>query len=325
MTADITKPKISPDGRYLFITELDYLSKNAIFSITEIDSGNTIQKEAINQAVYTFSPDGNYALIWREDALLVMNIQELIIKHTLKISDLPIEQGIYTSESWLNQFWGYPWFFSASFALAPGGEQIAFSFEDEPLKFLDINQNRILWKIESRWFCSDCMAFSPDGTLFAKINNESISVYSATDASLLWQRTSPFGWDNLSFANRSDVLVVQGQQSSFWNAQTGAQGAWFSGHYGSIRAMAVSQDGRFLAASYADEHIRIINLKSGLTEKTIDLFAQDIEFAPDGLSLYMPCKGRYHSLFLADKFTPEYYQCVYQPDNKLAKWSLSWF
>jgi len=291
LTADITKPKISPDGRYLFITELDYLSKNAIFSITEIDSGNTIQKEAINQAVYTFSPDGKYALIWREDALLVMNIHELTIKHTLKISDLPIEQGIYTSESWLNQFWGYPWFFKASFAMAPGGEQIAFSFEDEPLNFLDINQNRILWKIESRWFCSDCMAFSPDGTLFAKIDNESLSVYSATDATLLWQRTSPFGWDNLSFANRSDVLVVQGQQSSFWNALTGAQGAWFSGHYGSIRAMAVSQDGRFLSASYADEHIRLVNLKSGLTEKTIDQFAPDIAFAPDGLSLYMPLRG----------------------------------
>ncbi|OIP70963.1 MAG: myosin kinase [Oscillatoriales cyanobacterium CG2_30_44_21] len=177
-----------------------------------------------------------------------------------------------------------------SVALTPDGKTLVTGSQDTTIKLWDIRTGRELHTLRGHTSLVDSVALSPDGKLIASCSwDTTIRV---------WDITGQLRWEFighsarvLSFAISPDSrILVSGSLDTrikVWDLQTGKSIRTLEGHWGWVKSLLISGDGKTLiSASYKE--IRVWNLETGKQIQVLNghiNLINAIALSPDGQTL----------------------------------------
>jgi WD40 repeat protein len=181
--------------------------------------------------------------------------------------------------------------------ISPNGREIAAVDENGYITIWDSTTGQKLRRFRGQSKAIWCVAFRPDGALLATGDRSGqVKIWDALSGGELRAWTMPghgsyigaiaFSPDGsrLAFAhNREDSSKVR-STIAIWNPLTGEQLLKLPDQQGHVRDIAFSPDGRLLTAAYEDKCIRIYEVLTGKTLRTLETDGESfcVEFSADG-------------------------------------------
>ena len=164
-----------------------------------------------------------------------------------------------------------------SIALSPDGTMALADSDDGLTHVWDTATGEELSAFEERTHEHRCLSFNRDGSLLAIGNDDLfVRIYRVSDRRLIATtaqhddglyaiKLSPDGqWLATSASGSSE----REQDVQLWNARTGVMHGRLPGHQGPCKAMAFSDDSKWLATGGDDTTVRLWNVQSGTHERT---------------------------------------------------------
>jgi WD40 repeat protein len=193
---------------------------------------------------------------------------------------------------------------TSGFALAPGGRTlITASREDCLVRVWDVASGRPVRGISDHGVAAEVVAASPDGRRLAVGGRDGIMLADPTTGRLVRRiEGHPYGSGFLLFTPDGRSLISGGRDAArwtgggmaiegsirSWDAATGEPRRRIASGTDEVVAVAVSPDGRRLAAGLNDRSVRIWDAESGAELRRIGGLERDaacLAFSPDGRTL----------------------------------------
>lgn len=188
--------------------------------------------------------------------------------------------------------------------ISPDGKEIASSDYDGSVLVWNgaTGKVRLTLKIDG-W--STAVVFSPDGTKLGVANQRRGSTIFDAKTGKEWKKLETSGNSNTAvFSPDGRYFVAASIGPGFWNLESGKFERGFRGHTDSVKAMAFSPDGKWIASAGSDKTARIWNVEKGEVYKTFEtattIIGKDypkpfewkmpvvsVAFSPDGKTLAM--------------------------------------
>ena len=184
---------------------------------------------------------------------------------------------------------GHSWIVTCA-AFSPDGARLATGSQDGTCKIWDVANKKLLYTFPSEGGAIWSVAFSPDGSLLMLAGNtRHVEFWDFTKRSLLLTipgqlaslaKTVPV----VAIADSNPFFWEPAGTISLWNYRTGEKLRQIE-HSG--RAVALSADGRLIAAAQPDHGVEISDAATGKPVKTLETSKPvwSLDFSPDGSNL----------------------------------------
>ncbi|MFI6485947.1 trypsin-like peptidase domain-containing protein [Streptomyces sp. NPDC050564] len=172
----------------------------------------------------------------------------------------------------------------SSLVLSPDGRTLAIGSEDGRMRLWDTSTGRIRTTLTD--LVND-VVFSPDGrTLAARTEDGTVRLWDTSTGRTRTTRITLTSEMSVALSPDGRTLVTSDfSRVRLWDTSTGRIRATLTGLKGMVYGVALSLDGRILAASSEDGTVRLWDTSTGRTRTTFtgyDDLASAVSFSPDG-------------------------------------------
>ncbi|HEX7557158.1 MAG TPA: WD40 repeat domain-containing protein, partial [Leptolinea sp.] len=237
---DVTTLNFSNDGRYLASGGVD----NMII-IWDITSG---------QKVYMLRghSGGIRSAIFNSDGTQLASTGGWV-DITLKIWEMATGTGLYNITGFSKG--------DIELTLRKGTNTLASAGGDGIIRIWNFDTRELISTIEKHNRAIRSIVFSPDGSQMASSSEDGNTYLWETTGWTLLKNLQTKGSNALAFSTDNLVLAVAGEGIEFWDTASGNLLTEFQGTPGSLTKLAVTADGKILAAGSTDGTIRLYGIK----------------------------------------------------------------
>ncbi|HVK66982.1 MAG TPA: WD40 repeat domain-containing protein, partial [Polyangium sp.] len=298
---------LSPDGS---LVATDNISGVSVWD-TKTGSVRTKLEELVYDGEFVFSPDGRrLAVSCDSGPVCVVDATSGALLKKIHSVDASIH----------------------SLSMSPDGKTLAVRPGDRTLRILDLEKGTLL-RTSSLPNDDSSIAFSGDGKLLGTADKGLRIWNAATGATVREEKLADAAQLLTISPDGAWVAVVTGDAIVLFSlTQTNAPARSFRGHTGSIRALAFSRDGKYLASGSSDKTARIWDLAAGTERHRLPGHSETVTavaFSPDGkllasgsgdksARLWDVETGASRQTFLNKRasVTESVYEVVFSPDGK---------
>ena len=175
-------------------------------------------------------------------------------------------------------------------AFSPDGKQLLAGSQDGVLCLWKVASGQLLYRVQTTKLLQS-VAFSPDGSTFALVNGDGLSLWKSATGERVRQFEGHRGYVlAAAFAPDGRTLVSGGDDRTvrLWDVASGRERSRFDGHSNLVEAVAFSPDGKTVASGGRDQRVRLWDVGTGRELHPVRghqgvLWA--LAFSPDGKML----------------------------------------
>lgn len=183
----------------------------------------------------------------------------------------------------------------SAIAFSPDGRFVLSAAAEEAAILWSVDDGKEIRRFEGHESKITSVAFLPDGKSVATGNRDkTVRIWDLQTGQELQRLTDSMPIESISISPKGDLIATAGSRipdsmaAHLWDRQSGKNIRSFEGHTGSIRVLAFSPDGKWLATASDDHTTRLWDVATGAEVRrftALESIINAIAFSPDGTML----------------------------------------